>query len=241
MAYIGFSQGTAQAFAAFSSQPKLAAKIKIFIALAPVATIKSNFIYFVILIQFLFISKEMKNQMVEAVSASRPKFIYLLFGKKIMLSQTLFWRKVLRTDVFDWIIEVSMKFLFGWDMSELDPVEKSLMYSHLYSYSSVKGVVQWFQIMKTGSFQMYDDNIQPRNTSKYQNYKLPSYQLHRIPCKTVIFWGGRDTLPNMNYILKSFPDSYVQKEERYEHLDFIFAKTAPERVYSKILQILLSS
>lgn len=35
LSYIGFSQGTAQAFAALSVQPQLNAKINVFIALAP--------------------------------------------------------------------------------------------------------------------------------------------------------------------------------------------------------------
>ncbi|CAN0557872.1 unnamed protein product, partial [Ectocarpus sp. 8 AP-2014] len=35
LCYIGFSQGTAQAFAAFSSDPDLQAKVFLFVALSP--------------------------------------------------------------------------------------------------------------------------------------------------------------------------------------------------------------
>ena len=39
LVYIGYSQGTVMGFAGFSTQPKLAAKVKLFIALAPVARV----------------------------------------------------------------------------------------------------------------------------------------------------------------------------------------------------------
>ena len=37
--YVGHSQGTVMGFAGFSSMPELASKIKLFVALAPVATV----------------------------------------------------------------------------------------------------------------------------------------------------------------------------------------------------------
>ena len=39
LTYIGYSQGSVMGFAGFSTQPKLAAKVKLFIALAPVARV----------------------------------------------------------------------------------------------------------------------------------------------------------------------------------------------------------
>ena len=39
LTYVGYSQGTIMGFAGFSTQPDLAAKIKLFIALAPVARV----------------------------------------------------------------------------------------------------------------------------------------------------------------------------------------------------------
>ena len=39
LSYVGHSQGTAMGFGGFSSMPELAAKIKLFVSLAPVANI----------------------------------------------------------------------------------------------------------------------------------------------------------------------------------------------------------
>jgi len=73
LSYVGFSQGTAQAFAAFSTNMELAAKIKIFIALAPASRVNA-----------------LHNPIVAALTTSRPNLIFLLFGKRELLGQTLF-------------------------------------------------------------------------------------------------------------------------------------------------------
>ena len=39
LTYVGYSQGSVMGFAGFSTQPKLAAKVKLFVALAPVARV----------------------------------------------------------------------------------------------------------------------------------------------------------------------------------------------------------
>lgn len=72
-----FSQGSAQAFAAFVLDPELASKIKLFIALAAPPRARG-------------LSKSTLATLVE----SNPRFIYLLFGRHAMLSSTLMWMKV---------------------------------------------------------------------------------------------------------------------------------------------------
>ena len=39
LSYVGHSQGTAMGFGGFSSMPELAAKVKLFVALAPIANV----------------------------------------------------------------------------------------------------------------------------------------------------------------------------------------------------------
>ncbi len=46
-------------------------------------------------------------------------------------------------------MDAGNKFLFGWCSHKADTEEKALLYSHLYSYASVKAVVHWFQIIRT--------------------------------------------------------------------------------------------
>jgi len=222
LSYVGFSQGSAQAFAAFSVNQQLASKINLFVALAPAARVNS-----------------LKNPLVAAVTVSKPKLIFLLFGRKALLGQTLFWRRVLSRQLYTVIIDYCLDILFGWKCLNLDPSEKTLLYSHLYSYCSVKTLVHWFQITANCNFQAFDDNIKNGNPSYYRSYILPSYAPSRISCPMAVFYGGKDSIPSMDWLLKQLPaGTFVHREESYEHLDFTWAHSAPELIDTKVVQLI---
>jgi len=221
--YIGFSQGTAIGFAAFSRFPELSSKIRVFVALGPAACVR-----------------ELRNQLVAAVSTSRPQFIFLLFGKKALLNTAMFWRKVVPSKTYVYIIDSALDFLFGWKTQNIDPEEKSLLYYHLYSTCSVKCVVHWFQITHSGRFQMFDDNIAVVNRShRYKAYLLPRYDIRMIQCPIAIFWGGRDTVPNHEFFLENLEGkAQFFKLDTYEHLDFLYSKNANKEVYQDVINII---
>ncbi|CAG8728421.1 19776_t:CDS:2, partial [Cetraspora pellucida] len=119
LSYIGFSQGTAQCFAALSINPKINSKINLFIALAPATSPKVN-----------------------AFIKTSPDIIYLFFGRRAMLTMALFWQRVLSPPIFTKIVDFALKFLFGWSCENISEIQKAIGYYHLYSCSSVKSVVQ---------------------------------------------------------------------------------------------------
>lgn len=44
-------------------------------------------------------------------------------------------------------IDGCLMYLFGWKSNQIDPVFKIAAFHHLYSYTSVKSIVHWFQII----------------------------------------------------------------------------------------------
>jgi len=225
---VGFSQGTAQSFA-FLSNPLYSSKVNLFIALAPVIA-----------------PRGFANPIVDSLARARPDFIFLLFGRRQLLPSTLFWRNRLPRSSFVRLIDFALKFLFGWDTACLSDKEKPLLYSHIYAHASVKTVVQWFQIIQSGKFQMFDDYKSDNNNSNagsasYPGYVLPSYQLHQIRTPVACFCGGRDTLPQSSEIVRAIPAdkrALIHIEEKYEHLDFMWATDVAKTIYPKILNLL---
>jgi len=223
---IGFSQGTAQSWAALSSNHEIQSKVRLFIALAPVATVKG-----------------FSNPLVDSLARSRPDFITLLFGKRAFLPSTMFWRKVLPRDFYINLLDFTIAFLFGWKGECLDPKEKKLLYSHIYSFSSVKAVVHWFQIIYSGKFQMFDETLISSTfpTIHYKFHSTPQYQPSQINTPVAIFYGENDTLPNTNSLLKILPKHLVlevHKVPNYEHLDFMWSFDSGTKIYPKIVQIM---
>jgi lysosomal acid lipase/cholesteryl ester hydrolase len=133
LSYIGFSQGTAQAFAALSIHPQLNQKVNLLIALAPAISPPGLF-----------------QPIVDGLMKATPTLVFLFFGRKAILSSAVMWQSIIYNPIWNWTIDAGLKFLFNWHCRNISNSQKVAAYSHLYSFTSVKAVVHWFQIMRRG-------------------------------------------------------------------------------------------
>ncbi|KAL0258175.1 cholesterol esterase [Diplodia seriata] len=220
LSYVGFSQGTAQAFAALSIHPTLNEKVNVFVALAPAMS-----------------PKGMSSGIVDTLVKSSPDVLFLAFGRRAILTSTAMWQSILYPPIFVRLIDGSLSFLFGWSAKNITPHQKLAAYPHLYSFSSVKTVVHWFQIIRNGTFQMYDDEMQApmriSNDAKY--YKVAKFPTRNIKTPIVLVYGGSDSLVDVNIMLKELPKHTVAEEiPHYEHLDFLWANNVEELVFPHV-------
>jgi lysosomal acid lipase/cholesteryl ester hydrolase len=224
LSYIGFSQGTAQAFATLSIHPTLNDKVDVFVALAPAMS-----------------PPGLTSGIVDSFVKSSPEVLFLLFGRRALLSSATMWQALLYPPIFVRFIDMSLSFLFGWKTRNINPHQKLAAYPHLYSFTSTKSVVHWFQIIRNGKFQMYDDEVQaPWSVSDGARfYKVPRFPTRNIKTPIVMIYGGSDSLVDINIMLKELPRHTVAKEiPHYEHLDFLWAQDVEEEVYPHVFEAL---
>ncbi|KAF1848801.1 alpha/beta-hydrolase, partial [Cucurbitaria berberidis CBS 394.84] len=223
LSYIGFSQGTAQAFATLSIHPTLNEKVDVFIALAPAMS-----------------PKGIASGIVDSFVKASPDILYLAFGRKAILPSTTMWQSILYPPIFVRLIDASLRFLFGWTAVNISPSQKLAAYPHLYSFTSTKSVVHWFQIIRNGVFQMYDDeapNPITSNRSKY--YKVAKFPTKNIKTPIVLVYGGSDSLVDIKIMLKELPRHTIAKEiPHYEHLDFLWAQSVDQLVFPHVFEAL---
>ncbi|KAJ2665082.1 cholesterol esterase [Coemansia sp. RSA 1200] len=141
LTYIGFSQGTAQMFMALARNKGLNSKINHFIALAPAST-----------------PRGFHNSIVDYFTKATPQMLYLMFGRRRAMSLVYFWINMLPRDLYVAALDLCVRLLFGWSMDNMSQETKCIVYWHLYSYTSVKAIVHWMQIIRCGKLQMYDDD-----------------------------------------------------------------------------------
>lgn len=146
LTYIGFSQGTAQAFAALSINPRLNDRVNLFIALAPATTPSGKEMLTIghhgCILQFAhFYHIGLHHPVIDAFVKATPNVIYLLFGRKSPLQIANFWRRILSPPIFVKLIDMSCNFLFGWTGRNMSDAQKLVSYQHLYSPTSVKCLV----------------------------------------------------------------------------------------------------
>lgn len=223
LSYIGFSQGTAQAFATLSIHPNLNDRVDVFIALAPAMSPPGN------------------TTIVGSFVKASPNILFLAFGRRAILSSATMWQALLYPPIFVRFIDLCLSFLFGWTVQNISAHQKLAAYPHLYSFTSTKSVVHWFQIIRNGIFQMYDDEVQAplsvANGSKY--YKVAKFPTRNIKTPIVLVYGGSDSLVDINVMLKELPRHTVVKEiPKYEHLDFLWASDVDALVFPHVFDAL---
>ena len=224
LSYIGFSQGTAQAFAALSIHPTLNRKCDVFVALAPAMA-----------------PSGLSNRIVDSLMKASPIFLFLLFGRRSVLSSTTMWQTIFYPPIFVWIMDTSLSILFNWETRNISTYQKLAGYFHLYSFTSTKSVVHWFQIIRNRSFQFYDDELQAPfslvATARF--YKPVKYPIKNIKTPIILLYGDSDSLIDINVMLRGLPRGTVAKPiPSYEHLDFLWARDVDKQVFGDVFEAL---
>lgn len=222
LSYIGFSQGTAQAFAALSIHPKLNQQVNVFIALAPAMS-----------------PPGLANGIADALIKASPQVLFLMFGRRSILSSAPLWESLVYPPLYIKILDTGMKFLFNWKGNNIAQAQKLAAYPHLYSFTSTKSVVHWFQIIRTKSFQMFDDDPPLTIGTNSRFTKVAKYPTRNIKTPIVLVYGGSDSLVDIKAMLRELPSTTVATEiPHYEHLDFLWAKDVAAQVFPHVFDAL---
>ena len=236
--YIGFSQGCSQLVASLSLYPELNSKIKMFIGLSP-AIIPLNLNH--------PIFKLIVNQ-----TASDNAFLYSIFGRRAILPSVSFWSTAFGAKIYEIIVDKSLSLLFGWTGVNISKDQKLVGYPHMFSNSSVKSLLHWFQIIKAGRFQMFDETCSCGLTrlsslsskSKAKGNRVTPFPItDHLNVPMYLFYGDSDILVDIEKTKSLIVDNNVQMQdklkvelcENYEHMDTLWGDHVYEDVFRKIL------
>ncbi|NXG66835.1 LIPM Lipase, partial [Hemiprocne comata] len=227
--YVGYSQGCTIGFIAFSSMPELAQKIKLFFALAPVLTIKharSPFMKLPFLLDKQFKMLQLLLGRMDASQRVRKlwRFLPLLCRHPSLhkLCANLFF------------------LLGGYNEKNLNMTRLDVYTSHYPDRTSVKNVIHWAQVIKSGEFKAFDYGSE--NPAMYHQETPPFYQVEEIPVPTAVWSGGQDWVADWRDVRLLLPRiahlvTYSHIPD-WNHWDFIWGMDAPGRLYSSILELM---
>jgi lysosomal acid lipase/cholesteryl ester hydrolase len=181
------------------------------------------------------------NGIVDSLMKASPQVVFLAFGRKSILSSTTMWQAILYPPIFVRIIDISLRTLFNWTGENISQAQKLAAYPHLFSFTSTKSVVHWFQIIRNRAFQMYDDEVggplAVGTNSRY--YKPVRYPTKNIKSPIVLLYGGSDSLVDIGIMLRELPRRTIVREiPKYEHLDFLWASDVDEQVFHHVFEAL---
>lgn len=183
----------------------------------------------------------LSNGVVDSLMKASPSALFLMFGRRSILSSATTWEAILYPPLFARAIDMGLSFLFNWKTLNISATQKLAAYPHLYSFTSTKSVVHWFQVIRNRSFQLYDDDIhQPISVSTTRKFsKVAKYPTRNIRTPIVLVYGGSDSLVDINSMLRELPPQTVATEiPHYEHLDFLWARDVDVQVFQHVFDAL---
>ncbi|XP_031394667.1 triacylglycerol lipase 2-like [Punica granatum] len=114
--------------------------------------------------------------------------------------------------------------------------------------SSMKNMVHLSQMVRDGTVSMYDYEDEAENIQQYGQPTPPSYNMTSIPNDIPLFlsYGGADALSDVDdvkLLLRSLRDHdgdklVIQYLDNYAHADFVMADNAREIVYNPLIAFL---
>lgn len=183
----------------------------------------------------------LSNGIVDSLMKASPSALYLMFGRRSILSSATTWESIMYPPLFARSIDMGLSFLFNWKTLNISASQKLAAYPHLYSFTSTKSVVHWFQIIRNRSFQLYDDDVhQPISVTTSRKFsKVAKYPTRNIRTPVVLVYGGSDSLVDINSMLRELPPQTVATEiPHYEHLDFLWARDVDVQVFQHVFDAL---
>ncbi|NWR21831.1 LIPM Lipase, partial [Emberiza fucata] len=217
--YVGYSQGCSIAFIAFSSLPKLAQKVKMFFALAPAVSLKHSRSPFMKM-QLLMDNKLQMIPVRDSLPTHCPK---MTGSREGITPRHSPWGSLHPQLGF-----VSLQ-------TRLD-----VYTSHYPDGTSVKNIILWAQVIKSGEFKEFDYGSE--NRARYHQDTPPLYRLEEMPVPTAVWSGGQDWAADWRDVLQLLPRishlvTYTHIPD-WNHWDFVWGLDAPGRLYSSILRLM---
>ncbi|PZC79737.1 hypothetical protein B5X24_HaOG200605 [Helicoverpa armigera] len=127
-----------------------------------------------------------------------------------------------------------------------ETVDRELMSkirSQIPAGGSIRTLLHYVQLAKSGYFQRYDYGA-ANNFRVYGNVTPTSYNLRRVTLPIALFSSPADwlstvaDLQTLMHLLQEVSIHHVVKAANFGHFDFIFSPDAPELVYNFIIKIL---
>ncbi|CAK6436300.1 unnamed protein product [Pipistrellus nathusii] len=226
--YVGHSLGTTIGFAAFSTMPEVARRIKMNFALSPVASFKYPKGIFTSF--FLLPSSSIKK----------------LFGTKGVFTadktaKTTFV-KICNNKILRVICREVMDLWAGLIRNNLNMSRMDVYMSHSPTGSSIQNVLHIKQLYRSNEFRAYDWGSEAENMRHYNQSRPPVYDLTAMTVPTAIWVGGNDVLITIQDVARILPQirnlHYFQFLPDWNHVDFIWGLDAPARMYNTILDLM---
>ncbi|KAG0704765.1 Lipase 3 [Chionoecetes opilio] len=230
--YLGFSMGTTVFWVMLSHRPHYAAKIRVMVALGPVAFVQH------VQGPLRFVAPFVN--LIERSMSLAGRHEMLSFGPVMDRLVSVFCHDEALTAA---ICQNMLFLVAGQKPSRLNKRYLPVLLAHTPAGTSVRTVSHYLQLVNSGSFSQYNYGKLP-NLAQYGSFTPPEYKLQHVTVPVALFWSAADWLAapqDVNRLETVLPNVVLSKQvksSRFSHLDFVWASDAKDLVYRDVLKVL---
>ncbi|KAI8434033.1 hypothetical protein MSG28_012183 [Choristoneura fumiferana] len=229
---IGFSQGTTNHFVLLSSKPEYNNKLKVFIALAPIAYLHN-------LIPPVSIIGEIGPILNQLIPSNVNRILDIKSFERSIIEIVCTQEAI--SDLF--CVTLGVLPASGFDPKRLESSFLPTLFSHFPAVFSRKDLIHHNQLILNKRFMNYDYGPE-ENMKRYGFVVPPEYDLRKVTAKIAMFFGNSDNLSrprDVEYLRTLLPnviEHHLMKEKEWSHFDFIYGNDMPETLFPYIFPIL---
>jgi len=225
LSYIGHSQGTIQALAAFSVNQSIANMVNLAVLLAPVAYVRHA------------------SGLLTILADLDVDLLFILFGLQEFLPDDTILQK-LAPGICEWVEWGCEDFLFliVGGSKNLNETRIEVYVSQTPAGTSVKNMAHWSQGIRAEVFQRYDYGSTMANLLHYGQPTPPPYHLEDVKVPCALYYGGKDILADptdMMTMLADIPKDKIVRslsQPTFAHLDYTWGYNADaQAMYADVL------
>uniref|UniRef100_A0A7S3I9Z9 Lipase n=1 Tax=Fabrea salina TaxID=342563 RepID=A0A7S3I9Z9_9CILI len=215
LSYVGHSQGTLQMFAHLSEDPAFIEKLNIFVALAPVMTVRHlNIDFFSILDNIPFFNLLADMGIYDFLPNPKLNSLFYYF-----------------CDLFGFVCDGLIGFVADLQVSNDNTERFPVILSHEPGGTSTMNMLHWHQMTKYSSYkvQKYDYGTNT-NMEVYDSPTPPVYDISKIKGPIALFFGTEDRLADPTdgaWCRETLPAesvAYLEDTLPFGHLTFMWGK-----------------
>jgi lysosomal acid lipase/cholesteryl ester hydrolase len=162
----------------------------------------------------------------------------------MMIPGTRLMQQLCSPRLFAFFVKQILATTFAWSSKNISSDNLIKYYQHVYSSSSVKIIVHWFQMLNAGGLCMF----QPAAKGLFSklncipNRKCLYYDVSIITAPVGVIAGGSDTLIAPLAAQEAIPNCVGTRIiPEFEHLEVIWADTFKETVFPHIMNFLVDA
>jgi len=242
LVYVGHSMGTTAFWVMMNRYPEMNSMVQLMVGMAPVAAAANMYSP----VKYIAPVAGPVERMLSLAGQSEfwPRGSLFTDLSETLCDQSQVDGSVGRNESVCAIPENIIFLIAGFDAPQMNFTLLPEILRHTPAGTSARTLQHFAQGVNSGRFTMFDQGSKKANYAAYGSPAPPEYRLSMVTCPVALYWGQNDWMAHPTDVAQladSLPNivaSYKVPFSTFNHLDFLWGKTADRLLYNPAIKLI---